>query len=76
MKAGDDEMVIGIIREIRQQVLAFLPPKGATADKIRASLDMDLIDQQWVAGTLDFKVSMISIDQRPDGSKMGKSGFE
>ena len=38
MKAGDDEMVLGIIREIRQQVLAFLPPKGATSDKIRASL--------------------------------------
>ena len=56
MKNGDDEMVFGIIREIREQILNFLAPNSATRERIKAQLDMELIEQQWIAGTLELKV--------------------
>ena len=59
MKNGDDEMVFGIIREIREQILNFLAPNSATRERIKAQLDMELIEQQWIAGTLELKVIMI-----------------
>ena len=70
MKNGDDEMVFGIIREIREQILNFLAPNSATRERIKAQLDMELIEQQWIAGTLELKVKIRDIldeffDMRP-----------
>ena len=61
MKNGDDEMVFGIIREIREQILNFLAPNSATRERIKAQLDMELIEQQWIAGTLELKVRLNDI---------------
>ena len=61
MKNGDDEMVFGIIREIREQILNFLAPNSATRERIKAQLDMELIEQQWIAGTLELKVRINDI---------------
>ena len=61
MKNGDDEMVFGIIREIREQILNFLAPNSATRERIKAQLDMELIEQQWIAGTLELKARIIDI---------------
>ena len=61
MKNGDDEMVFGIIREIREQILNFLAPNSATRERIKAQLDMELIEQQWIAGTLELKVRIRDI---------------
>lgn len=55
LKDGDDEMLLGVIREIREQILNFLAPNSGTRDRIKAQLDMELIQQEWVNGTLDFK---------------------
>ena len=55
LKDGDDEMLLGVIREIREQILQFLAPNTGTRDRIKAQLDMELIQQEWVNGTLDFK---------------------
>ena len=48
-------MLLGVIREIREQILNFLAPNSGTRDRIKAQLDMELIQQEWVNGTLDFK---------------------
>ena len=63
IKNGDDEMVFGIIREIREQILNFLAPNSATRDRIKAQLDMELIEQQWIAGTLELKVRNQFLDK-------------
>merc|ERR1712106_265047 len=55
LKDGDDEELLGVIREIREQILQFLAPNTGTRDRIKAQLDMELINQEWVNGTLDFK---------------------
>ena len=63
LKDGDDEMLLGVIREIREQILNFLAPNSGTRDRIKAQLDMELIQQEWVNGTLDFKVCSLSDDK-------------
>lgn len=55
LKDGDDEMLLGVIREIREQILNFLAPNSGTRERIKSQLDMELIQQEWVNGTLDFK---------------------
>ena len=52
-------MLLGVIREIREQILNFLAPNSGTRERIKAQLDMELIQQEWVNGTLDFKVSLL-----------------
>ena len=63
LKDGDDEMLLGVIREIREQILNFLAPNSGTRDRIKAQLDMELIQQEWVNGTLDFKVCSLCDDK-------------
>ena len=56
LKNGDDDMLLPMIREIREQILNFLAPNSATKERIEGQIDMELIEQQYVAGCLDYKV--------------------
>ena len=52
-------MIIPMIREIREQILNFLAPNSGTRERIKSQIDMELIEQQYVAGCLDYKVLLL-----------------
>ena len=49
-------MMIPMIREIREQILNFLAPNSGTRERIKGQIDMELIEQQYLQGCLDYKV--------------------
>ena len=56
LKDGEDDMIIPMIREIREQILNFLAPNSGTRERIKGQIDMELIEQQYLQGCLDYKV--------------------
>jgi len=54
IKNGDDEMVLPMIREIREQILTFLAPNSGTRERIKGQIDIELIEQQMNSGTIDY----------------------
>jgi len=64
LKTGDDDMMIPMIREIREQILNFLAPNSGTRERIKGQIDMELIEQQYVAGCLDYKVLFKNIKSK------------
>lgn len=54
LKNGDDDMIIPMIREIREQILTFLAPNSGTRERIKGQIDMELIEQQYNVGTIDY----------------------
>jgi len=55
LKDGEDDMIIPMIREIREQILNFLAPNSGTRERIKGQIDMELIEQQYLQGCLDYK---------------------
>ena len=41
---------------IREQILNFLAPNSGTRERIKGQIDMELIEQQYLQGCLDYKV--------------------
>ena len=56
LKDGEDDMIIPMIREIREQILNFLAPNSGTRERIKGQIDVELIEQQYLQGCLDYKV--------------------
>jgi hypothetical protein len=61
LKNGEDDMIIPMINEIREQILNFLAPNSGTKEKVKDQIDMELIEQQFTNGCLDYKVSFYNV---------------